>query len=374
MQDDLIGFLLGALDSSEQQELDRRLAHDADLRREVERAGRLVRPLRAASCGSGVECDPPAGLADRTCSCLWELTGPPRPAGSSPSSRCASGLSATDSLAGRRLEPVERAASARSAGGMRASNSLDFGGGTRQWTMADFVVAAGVCVAAACLFFPALVNSRYTTQMVACQNNQRELSQGLVDYALMNGGRLPGPSATGNTSVAGMYSVLLQEKGLLQDTRHLVCPAKGNSALVITLPSRQELLSAQGPKLVTYLNTMGGDYAYTIGYLKKGRLQPVRHLGRAQMALLADAPIDNLRNVALTNHLNGQNVLFEDGHVKFLTSRIRPGSKADDLFFNDLGKEWAGQHPEDVVLGRSGVSPLPTMHPETMIVPVRNDR
>ncbi len=434
MRDDLIGYVLGALDSAEQQDIDRRLEQDVALRREVERAKRLIRPLWAngecapgeASRSDGSEA-PPAGLADRTCQCLWDLTGPPRPvpqrqvpprklpwptsseenravpgntdrgpadinpAEINPAGTTRSDVSRGDTSRGDasrgELERTERFSrnfafgSAKAPGRdlvpgsqgpvVRPRERLDFSGNARQWTMADFVVAAGVCVAAACLFFPALVNSRYTSQMFACQNNQRELGQRMNEYAMLTG-HYPSASASDNTAVAGIYSVLLREKGLLDDTRRLVCPAKGNSAIVIRLPSRQELLSAQGPKLVTYLNTMGGDFAYTLGYLNKGRLQPVRNLGRKHMALLADAPIDNLRNVALTNHVNGQNVLFEDGHVRFLTTRIRPGGRGDDMFLNDHGQEWAGQHAEDVVLGRSGVSPFPAMHPEAALIRVKN--
>jgi len=428
MQDDLIGFVLGALDDAEQSELRRRMEEDPDLRRRLQRAEQLLRPLRHVAD----DLEPPAGLADRSLQYLWAVvesaSGEARPEFESdvphaatdqdhgswgrrpsgrlfaagddrdllsfddvdpwsqvtdvrrpesdrlvPGSRAASGRG----LVGPQPEPVSRVP-ARSRGGAVgygfSSDSGRAGGGARAWVMADFVVAAGVCLAAACLFFPALVNSRYTAQMVGCQNNQRELAQSLIDYSMQNDGFFPQIPTYGNTAAAGLYAVALAEKGMMPDARQLLCPAKGNPAIVVQIPRMKDLMAAQGPQLVSFHRTMGGDYAYNLGYLNNGRLQGVRNQGRSHMALLADAPIDNLRNVSLTNHLSGQNVVFEDGHVKFLTSRQRPGARQDDLFLNAQGQEGAGLHAEDVVLGGSPISPLPVAPVESMIVPASDAR
>jgi len=444
MQDDLIGFVLGALDDAELSELRRRMEEDPDLRRRVQRAEQLLRPLVHRSDDR----EPPAGLAERTCQYLWAIAevssseegvagepGVPGPwspsspfadpgragsgrddrekhragrlfargdasdplssddydiwsqvtdvrspetegrrAGSPSSGKAAAGQRAP---AGPQPEPATRMPAKSRAGAVGHGFSSDrslAGGESRTWVVADFVVAAGVCLAAACLFFPAVVNSRYTAQMIGCQNNQRELAQSLIDYSMQNNGYFPQIPADGNTAAAGLYAVALAEKGMMPDERQLLCPAKGNQAIVVRIPRMKDLLDARGPQLVSFHRTMGGDYAYNLGYLNNGRLQGVRNQGRSHMALLADAPIDNLRNVSLTNHLSGQNVVFEDGHVKFLTSRQRPGTRQDDLFLNAKGQEGAGLHAEDVVLGGSAISPLPVALPESMIVPTSGAR
>ena len=79
------------------------------------------------------------------------------------------------------------------------------------------------------------------------------------------------------------------------------------------------------------------------------------------MAILADAPLENLRNSVITTHSRGQNVLFSDGHVRLVGTRWRPGAKNDDLFQNNLGDVRAGVNAEDFVLAPSQVSPLPVL-------------
>ena len=53
----------------------------------------------------------------------------------------------------------------------------------------------------------------------------------------------------------------------------------------------------------------------------------------------------------------GQNVLFEDGHVQFLTTS-RPSGASDDIFVNDDDQVAAGVHQDDSVIASSGVTPI----------------
>jgi anti-sigma-K factor RskA len=63
-QEQLLGYLLGALDDAEQQALEVRLREDARLRDALGRAKRSLRPLYATD---DTPLDPPPGLAQRTC-------------------------------------------------------------------------------------------------------------------------------------------------------------------------------------------------------------------------------------------------------------------------------------------------------------------
>ena len=116
----------------------------------------------------------------------------------------------------------------------------------RQWTTADFVVAAGVCLAMACLFFPALSNSRYNMQLASCQNNMRKLAQSFDDYSRVAGGYFPVVPPAGNLSFSGVYAPKLVAKGLVDDGRVFLCPAKG-STVVLKFPPLQDIAAAQGP-------------------------------------------------------------------------------------------------------------------------------
>jgi hypothetical protein len=334
MRDDLIGYLLGALDPEEHEQIRRKVELDEELQRQVQVVDRSLRPL--AMIRQGIE--PPCGLAHRTCQ-LLAMTG------SAELSRLSDGLP-NGALVGNVRPPwgAEEGPAAPS----------------RDWTMADFVVAAGICLAAACLFFPALANSRWHSQLAGCQNNMRQLGAALGDFSMASGGYFPVIPPGGGLSFAGIYAAKLHAKGLVPDPRVLLCPAKG-STILVRIPPLQDIAAAQGPLLVTLHRTTGGDYAYTLGYYQRGHLYGIRNQGRVNYAILADAPLENLRNASIGTHGRGQNVLFEDGHVRFLATRKRPGRRADDLFFNDRGYVRAGLHAEDSVLAPSPTSPLPVL-------------
>jgi prepilin-type processing-associated H-X9-DG protein len=131
--------------------------------------------------------------------------------------------------------------------------------------------------------------------------------------------------------------------------------------VVLKFPALQDIAAAQGPLLVSLHRDLGGDYAYSLPYLRQGHLYGIRNEGRWNVAVLADAPLENLRNSVITTHSRGQNVLFSDGHVRLVGTRWRPGAKNDDLFQNDLGQVRAGVHADDFVLAPSQVSPLPVL-------------
>jgi hypothetical protein len=343
MRDDLIGYVMGALDAPHHDALRHRIENSKELQQQLRCIERSLRPLRWAA----PDVDPPEGLAIRTIQRVGQLSRFSL-AASDPMESALAGVAGP--LAPRRdVAPVARA----------LSGNPEALGSARRWTPADLFVAAGVCVAAACLFFPALLNSRYHADLSGCQNNMRLLGNALSSYSDFNGGYFPLIPAKGNLSFAGVYAPKLAEKGLVQDGRVFWCPAKGGT-VVVKIPRLQDLMTARGPQLVTFHRTVGGDYAYTLGYMANGRLRGFQNRGRAQSALLADAPIERVRNVAIGSHGRGQNVLFEDGHVGFLGTRTRPGTRGDDLFLNDSGLVYAGLHAEDSVLAPSPTSPLPS--------------
>ena len=345
MRDDLIGYVLGALDPDEHDRIRNRVEQDQDFRRQLERLERCLRPL----AGLRSEIDPPQGLAESTCRAVL-LVSADNPV---PVPCYGEGERANDEgMPPQVTLPVGLAG----WGAERTGGAVE----TRQWTTADFVVAAGVCLAMACLFFPALSNSRYNMQLANCQNNMRQLGQSLDDYSRVAGGYFPVIPPTGNLSFSGVYAAKLAAKGLVHDGRIFLCPAKG-STVVLKIPPLQDIAAAQGPRLVSLHRTMGGDYAYALGSLKQGHLHGIRNEGRWNVAVLADAPLESLRNSVITTHSRGQNVLFADGHVRMLGTRRRPGTDGDDLFQNDRGFIRAGLHSEDFVLAPSYVSPLPAL-------------
>ena len=171
MRDDLLGFVLGALDASEHEQIQRRLEQDAQLQQQLETVQRGLRPLRVAR----EPVAPPAGLAARTCQLVGKIAGPP--SGGAPA-----------------VTPLRRS----TARGLSPARP-EWSGDARTWSVADFIVAAGVCLAAACMFFPAIVASRHHSQRTLCQRNLQQAGVALDTYSQLKGW-FPTVPAKGNAS------------------------------------------------------------------------------------------------------------------------------------------------------------------------------
>lgn len=305
MQEDLVGYLLHALDPSEQARVEALVAQNPALQQDLRRLRSFLGLL---------ECDriaylPPPGLAERTC--RWVRTR-------------------------TRFEERRTVVPAR-------------------WRVFDLMVAAGIVAAAAMLFFPAVAQSRYRSRVIACQNNLRVIGQALGCYSQRYEGCFPAIPLVGNLGVAGIYGPMLLETGFLESPRWLACPGCAQEHERLRVPTIAELRRA-APKLVVELHRqMGGGYAYGLGYIENGRYCCLRNDGRAGVPIMADAPGDSL-GCASANHGCGQNVLFEDLHVMYLVGCEY--ATGDHIYLNRLGVMAAGIGPDDAVLGRSDTRPV----------------
>jgi hypothetical protein len=316
MREDLIGYLLGALEPEEHAAVEARLGHDPSLKRELELLSRSLQPL---ACDQQ-HYQPPVGLAHRTC----EFVAMQARAMVAPSGESARG----------------------------------------QWTFADMAIAAGIFLAATMLFFPALNQSRFAARVLGCQNNLREIGTALTTYSDLHAGYFPNIAPEGRMSTAGIYAARLVEGGFLGGPQNVVCPASALADQQVHIPTMEELQRASRSQLVRLHQQMGGSYGYNIGYVSGGRYYPTKNLRRVRFALMADAPVTTPPYRSLNHGDCGQNVLFEDLHVQFLTT-CRARGCTDNIFLNDKGEVAAGVHQNDAVLGASHTRPLP--------VPVADD-
>jgi hypothetical protein len=224
----------------------------------------------------------------------------------------------------------------------------------------DMAMAATVLVAAGLLIFPAVQNARFRSHLAACQDNLRDLGQSLNQYSQTHGGYLPAVPSQGKLAAAGIYAPVLAQNGLLTEVNRVICPESSLAARKngFRVPTYGELELTPSAKLVDLRPTMGGSYGYNLGYTRNGEYHPTKNLYRDNFAIMSDAPSINGVNLQSTNHGGrGQNVLFENGSVKFLTATKSPGSN-DDIFTNDNGQVAAGLNPNDSVLGSSNTAPI----------------
>jgi len=325
MREDLIGYLLGAADAPVQDEVERRLSHDENLRADLQKVRHCLLPL-----GWGRrEYQPPAGLAQRACARV------------------------ADHVQGARVELGAKGyLPAELAGALSA----------RRWSLADLLVAAGVCLAAALLFLPAIANGRYQAQLARCQNNLRQLGIALVQYSDRHGGRFPAVAASGQLAAAGVYAPILKDEGYVAQPNLFLCPSSplAQDADSFHVPTLRELQDA-GPSVARLHETMGGSYGYNIGFVEGDQLQAVPNRGRDYYALMSDTPDAQAPDYRSQNHGScGQNVLFESGRVRHLSTCRALGCSGDEIFVNDHGLVQAGVHVDDAVIGHSAAPPLIT--------------
>ncbi len=323
MQEQLLGYLLGALDPLEHEEVAEELRRDPRLREEL----RLLESHVERIKGFRVDRAAPPDLVERVCT---------------------------------HVEAHDHQCQVASAERKAWSAPR-----VRGWTAADALVAAGVLVVGAILIVPAVANSRYLAQLAACQNNLRQLGTALHEYSELHGGQFPQVSVYGKMAAAGSYAPTLGDAGLVTESKVFLCPASplaqdlADGAARWEVPTWRELESANGRRFELLRDSMGGSYAYTIGFVSDGVYYSTRNLGRSHFPILADAPAAVAADMQSPHHGgHGQNVLFEDMHVCFV--RGCTAEDCDDhIFLNRDGVVEAGLDEDDAVLAPSGVPPFP---------------
>jgi hypothetical protein len=319
MCEELVGYLLGALEPEEAAALENKLKLDPALRRQLEALRDRLRPVIEQQDGARrTMIDPPAGLADRVC---------------------------------------KRVAQERSAEAAAAADAAQPAAVASSWHRVDAATVVGLSLAALVLIVPVLVAQRYQSEAVACRQRMNLVGRALVDYSRGHHGYFPQLAAEGNLARAGVYAVTLRDSGYLTDDADLFCPAVATDAVPSTLPTRNVLVQALPVDAATIFRQMDGVHGYALGYVESGRYHASRNRDRAHYAVLGDAPHE--LGEGGRNHGNGQNVWFEDGHAEFLR-RSRLTVRDDAIYHNHDGLVGAGVGADDVVLGGPGARPLLT--------------
>ncbi len=326
MDENLIGYLLDALDSDTRRETEKYLQRNPEAREQLSQLRQALEPLEA----DRETCDPPPGLWVRTLARVAEF-------------QC------------RRLSSVPRLVAARSETTHRT-----------WWRRADVLVAASVLLCVSLMIPPILAKIRYQRDIVACQNNLHDFYMALNDYSSRHHGNFPdvAKAVPAPFNVAGNFVPVLMEEGLLPGDVSVQCPAYGKSSHPqYTL---HDLLNMDAEELDSRIWNLAGSYAYSLGYRDAAgehgpRLDPSQL--NSMRPIMADRPPRDIVLGAISNSPNhggaGQNVLFMDGHCAFCTQRVLPcfAGGFDDIYLNQDNQVQAGRSPWDTVLGDSAAHP-----------------
>jgi hypothetical protein len=308
MHEDLVGYLLGALDDDATDRIERQLAAHPALRRELDRIGLALRPLGV----DAVDHDPPPDLATRTMRRVLEQ---------------------------RKPEPWV----APPAAG--------------QWRLTDLAIAASILFAISMIILPAINESRQQRGLVECKNNLRAIGVAMANYTEKHNGYMPFYGTEAPLGIAGIYAPLLIESQFVTDRSVFICQSSGDSPAGIH--SLGELRAAQADieQLTTMLRSVGGSYGSLLGFKERGVYQSPRQNRLGGDSVLVDRPPrPHEGHVGHSNSPNhgglGQNALFRDGSVKFLC-HPEECSGCDNIFVSLGNRVEPGWNERDQVFGAS---------------------
>lgn len=332
--DQLLGYVLGALDQEELKRISAAVQADETLQRRLRALQAMPDPM-----GADYEpIDPPASMVDRL---MDRLAGE--------SSLAENAAGDADLKPGRALSPaVDREHPEH-----------------RSWLDALTVFAVGLILLG--LVGPAITASRESARQSMCAAGLSKLGEHLRDFAMHNRRQsIPEIPVSGPLSFAGAYALQLHDAHYLVDNQNLWCPT-GAVRIVAgsrraSLPSTDDFLRMPEPDRREWRRVAGGNYAYSLGVMVDDEHRMPTLDGPTTHAILADAPtqLDDDRFSFAVHFGEAANVLYEDGHVELLRVDL-PLDLVDHPFFNHDGKIEAGLEEDDSALGSSFISPLGTL-------------
>lgn len=333
LREQLLGYLLGALDQDEIEFVEDLLEQRPELSDELDHLRELLDPLDEMPADE----EPPAHLAERTCN-LVEFHAV---------------RESDDAFQNNEFQnnvPPETVA----GGGPRQVVALaDTQSG---WTALDMFVAIGVCLSLSVLFLPALAASRDQARTLQCQSQLSNLGMALHGY-FDHFGSFPAIPAEGKYNFAGIFASKLRECEMLEDESLLICPS---SPLANKLGDWRGVFVVDGNSNAhvdsAVVRQSGGSYAYCLGVVVDGEYQMPQYEGRSTFALLGDGSWASDGN-RFGHGKRGQNLLFEDGQVLWVTT-VGFETLPDHPYRNLRGQLSAGLSVDDSVLGDSAMPPF----------------
>ena len=350
-QEDLLGYVLGAMDAQEARNIQAAVDEHPQWEDELLEMKNSMLPLDHLDSGG-----PRPGLARRTVELMAALERDgtiPAITPAQATERTAEQSSATDGNAKNNTKSAEVSADTHPAS-LPPIRSVVAGHWSSAWSLPNTLVTVAALAVMAGLMFPALSYSRHQARLASCQNNLQTLGRAFLKYSDLNQGRFVAIPATGKLAASGCFGPMLKDHGLLEDDSVLACAGVADETPV-HIPTVEQLVAANDDQLAYLQETMGGHFGYSMGYRENGTYQSPRNLGRTNVVLLADTPSNALPGRRSNNHGGrGQNCLFEDGRVQFVSGHAIGG---DAIFENDYGIVAPGSHSRDSVIAPSHLSP-----------------
>ncbi len=234
----------------------------------------------------------------------------------------------------------------------RASTSRSEWAPTRvRFRAADLAVAATILLAATATLIPAVSRTRSQMVVTRCVDNLRQLGTVLGSYAFTNG-HFPfhSPDAPLSRELPALAAAAHEKPSVLS------CPSNQGGIVLASVRADRGIQALVNQAPAEWQPGMNHGYAFHVGYLN-GQQRPgplsLPSQDSLQIPLAADPPaIDAWCRVAEGNSHShgggGQNVLFNDLHVRWLRDRTTPIDQ--DIYLNAIKKCSYGVNDQDATL------------------------
>ncbi|MBX3417831.1 MAG: hypothetical protein KF851_09525 [Pirellulaceae bacterium] len=357
-KEDLLGFMLGALDAEEQKQVQQAVDRQPDLENELLTLKGTLAPLELIDRPAG----PPPGLARRTCQLIAMATRTLEdiPSRTNSTSRDLAASRPGSSLFDEVLA-TETATAPPTNSAQSAAPRLSPKRSTERWlapaiSFSDFVVGVLAVTVLSSLLFPAILSSRHQQRVAHCQQNLGDIYQAFATYSNTHQRDMIPIPTSGPLSAAGVFAPFLKDQGLVNSSSTFACPGLGEN-LTCEIPSCEQILNTPCEiKRKKFCERMSGDYGLSLGHLQDGRYMSPRLTTTVNAVLIADAPGIDSPNYMTRNHDGkGANCLLRDGSIVFVVGGVYV---EDSIYVNDLGVVGAGLHEGDAVIAGCNI-PFP---------------
>jgi prepilin-type processing-associated H-X9-DG protein len=202
----------------------------------------------------------------------------------------------------------------------------------RAQSLFEYLFIIVIIAILAALLLPALARAREEARKASCKQNLAQMGKAIYCYMLNHNEFFPfsygSANGPGKASYAAMTSLANLYPEYLSTVKIFRCPStddRPNATVNIPKPRK-------GVKKVSaYAYTQRNWTLHKTSYGYDCRIKPSAPSNHAIMGDM-DGTSETNRDTATQNHWAGQNMLYVDGHVKWVTTNKASNNRDDDVF------------------------------------------